>query len=205
MLKTLFVISMILSASICVADQPCKNLAKKVLESKGDQSNLWILSICKAKPDDVGKSILVVDHQIFLVDSKNGHIFSQGEPGIAPDNIDSIDTGRYWLSAKVRAFGLRSYEYRPHYQAAETLYTLNLYVTEGSRIRPVLEGLAIGYSTSSTECNEKDECTENQSNQQVTIDIAKTSHNGFKDLIVSGKLLSYDGAQYVVPNDLLQQ
>ena len=205
MLKTLFVILMMLSASICVADQPCENLAKKVLESKGDQSKLWMLSICKAKPDDVGKTILVVDHQIFLVDSKSGDIFSQGEPGTAPDFIERIDTGRYWLAPKVRAFGLRTYEYRPHYQAGETLYALNLYITEGSRIRPVLEGLAIGYSISSTECNEKDECTENQSNQNVTIDIAKTSHHGFADLIVSGRLLSYDGTKYVVPDDLLQQ
>ncbi|WP_242512317.1 hypothetical protein [Pseudolysobacter antarcticus] len=205
MLKTLVAITMMFSASICLADQACENLAKKALESKGDQSDSWIGSICKSKPNETRKSFLVMDHQIYLIDINSGHILSQGELGDTSFNIESIDTGRYWLTPKVRAFGIRSSEYRPHYHAGETLYSLNLYVTEGNRIRPILEKLAIGYSASSEECNEKNECEQNQTNQLITVDIAKTRHKGFADLIVDGKILSYDGSRYVVPDDLLQQ
>jgi hypothetical protein len=203
MLKTLLAITMMFSASICIAEQACENLAKKVLGTKGDQSSSWIGSICKAKPDDSGKSFLVVDRQLLLVDRKNGHILSQGELGSTSNSIDSIDTGRYWLAPKVRAFGIRSSKTRSSFQSGSTIQALNLYVTEGKSIRPVLEMLYIGWSVSRTECNDKDECTNSEDSHQLAIDIAKTSHNGFADLIVENRLLKYDGTRYVVPDGAL--
>jgi hypothetical protein len=207
MLKTLLAITMTLSASVCVADQACESLAKKVLESKGEQSISWIGAICKSNPDDTRKSFLIMDQQINQIEIKSGQILSQGELGNISFNIESIDTGRYWLTPKVRAFGIRSSEYRPHYHAGETLYSLNLYVIEGRKIRPVLEELAIGYSysASSEDCNENDECEQDQINQNVTVDISETRHNGFADIVVDGRVLSYDGTRYVIPDDLLQQ
>jgi hypothetical protein len=207
MLKTLLAITMMLSASVSVADQACESLAKKVLEFKEEQSISWIGAICKSNPDDTRKSFLIMDHQIYQVDINSGQILSQGELGNISFNIESIDTGRYWLTPKVRAFGIRSSEYRPHYHAGETLYSLNLYVIEGIKIRPVLEKLAIGYSSSasSEDCNENDECEYDETTQNTTVDISETRHNGFADLVVDGRVLSYDGNRYVVPDDLLQQ
>lgn len=206
MLKTLLAITMMVFTPICLADTVCENLAKKVLEYKGDTSpHSWIGSICKSKPDDVRKSFLVMDQRIYLIDINSGQILSQGELGDVSFNIESIDTGRYWLTPKVRAFGIRSSEYRPHYHAGEHLYSLNLYVIEGKTIRPVMEKLDIGYSASGEDCNEQNECEQFQTHQQATVAIAKTRHNGFADLIVAGKVLVYDGTRYVVPDDLLQQ
>jgi hypothetical protein len=207
MIKTLLAITIMLSASVCFADEACESLAKKVLESKGEQSISWIRAICKSNPDDARKSFLIMDQQIYQVEINSGNILSQGELGNISFNIESIDTGRYWLTPKVRAFGIRSSEYRPHYHAGETLYALNLYIIEGEKIRPVLEKLAIGYSysASSEDCNENDECEYDQTTQNVTLDISETRHNGFADLVVDGRVLSYDGTRYVVPDDLLQQ
>jgi hypothetical protein len=101
MLKTLLAITMVLFAPICLADQVCENLAKKVLEYKGHTSKSWIGSICKSKPADIRKSFLVMDNQIYLIDINSGQVLSQGELGNISFNIESIDTGRYWLKPKL--------------------------------------------------------------------------------------------------------
>ncbi len=47
------------------------------------------------------------------------------------------------------------------------------------------------------ECNEKDEGEEHYSAHHAVFAVAKTSHHGFADLIVSGKILIYDGVEFL--------
>jgi|GEM_PF-5520966 len=204
MLKTMLsIILMMFSASVCLADQVCETLATKVLKAKENESIAWgeyysaIGAICKTTPDDPGKSFLVIARRIYQVDASNGQVLSQGELGEVSFFIDTIDTGRYWLVPKVRAFGIRSSEYEQHYPTGFTRNSLNLYVIEGSTIRPILEKLDVG---SDYACEEKGVC----SYYETHVGIAKTRHNGLADLIVSGRVVSYDGARYIVPDDLLQ-
>ena len=203
MLKTISaVILMMFSASVCFADQACETLANKALNAKENESIAWgeyysaIGAICKKTPDDPGKSFLVIARRIYLVDTNNGQVLSQGELGDVSFFIDTIDTGRYWLAPNVRAFGIRSSEYEQHYPTGSTRHLLNLYVIEGDSIRLILEKLDAG---TDYVCDEKFDCS-----YKVYVGIEKTRHNGFADLVVSGRVLSYDGSRYVVPDDLLQ-
>ncbi|WP_426237185.1 hypothetical protein [Pseudomonas sp. TWP3-2] len=135
-----------------------------------------------------------------------------------------IDTARYRLAPNVRAFGLRSKFADQLSRANPYAKTdLALYVREGTRLRPVLEGLVIrkDFGEGSSECETQD------TRVRRTVEIGPLSHNGFSDLIVSssgvvmtsyksGKeclskttdlkktqiTLSYDGTQYIIPEDL---
>jgi hypothetical protein len=172
----------------------------------------------------------VFDLELALVSSTSGKsLATYAKPGaynsdaISFDDL-TIDTARYRLAADVRAFGLRS-KFASHGSRANPYAKtdLALYVREGNKLRPVLEGLVIrkefGEGT--------DECGTEDTQIRRTIDLGPTSHHGFADLIVSsngsvyksflsGKecisktiemkktrvTLTYDGQQYIVPEDL---
>lgn len=135
----------------------------------------------------------------------------------------SLDTGRFQLAPEVRAFGVRasfrgSSRVNPLDQVG-----LNLYVREGTTLRPVLEKfLAYSYS------GEWDgNCSGQRQETTRTLDIGKTRSHGYADLIVRsvtttttgrGKgdscqstdktakpvltTLRYDGERYPLPESL---
>lgn len=181
-------------------------------------------------PDTAGAEDGVFDLQLSVINSATGNAFaSYAKPGAYNSDAISfddliIDTARYRLTANVPAFGLRS-RFMSHGSRANpySKTDLALYVREGSRLRPVLEGLVVrkDFGEGTGECDTKD------TRIRRTIDIGRSSHDGFADLIVSssgsvmksfksGKqcvstttplkntqvILTYDGQQYTVPEDL---
>lgn len=133
-----------------------------------------------------------------------------------------IDTARYNLAPDLRAFGLRS-EYG--HSSSVNPYSktdLALYLKEGDRLRPVLEGLVVAKNS-----GEWGNCTGQGQEIRRTVDIGKSTHNGYADLIITSRVtvtksfkfgeecvdkttelkktqltLSYDGTQYVIPEAL---
>lgn len=132
-----------------------------------------------------------------------------------------IDTARYRLAPETRAFGLRS-RFSHSSQANPYEKTdLALYVREGNALRPVLEGLVIAKSN-----GEFVDCEGYEKTIRRSVEIGPTSHHGLADLIVTTRgsktkntrsgqhcvsnvtqlkqtrtTLTYDGEQYVVPED----
>jgi len=175
--------------------------------------------------DDAG----VFDLDLALVNASNANpIATYRKPGAY--NSDAVrfddlrvDTGRYRLASDVRAFGLRSKFTHSSHAIPYEKTDLALYVREGDKLRPVLEGLVI-YKNNGEFSND---CEGYMKKVRRTVDIGATSHNGLADLIIttsgtkmkntqSGNqcvskdtvlkktqiTLTYDGQQYTVPEDL---
>lgn len=180
--------------------------------------------------DSGGDQDGVFDLELSIVSPSNGGtLATYAKPGAYNSDAISfddlvIDTARYRLAPNVRAFGLRSI-FASHGSRANPYAKtdLALYIREGNKLRPVLEGLVIrkefGEGT--------DECVNEDTRIRRTVEIGPASHHGFADLIVSssgsvyksfmsGKAcvsknielkktqitLIYDGQQYVVPEEL---
>jgi hypothetical protein len=134
-----------------------------------------------------------------------------------------IDTARYRLAPEVRAFGLRSKFAHSSHAIPYEKTDLALYVREGNELRPVLEGLVVAKSNGEF----MNDCEGYTKTIRRTVEIGPSSHHGLADLIVttsgskmkntqSGKecvsnttrlkqkqiTLTYDGQQYIVPEDL---
>ncbi|MET1067044.1 MAG: hypothetical protein ABWY28_03445 [Pseudomonas prosekii] len=134
-----------------------------------------------------------------------------------------IDTARFTLAPEVRVFGLRSdFDHRSG-AIPYSKTDLALYLREGNKLRPVLEGLVVARNAGEW----MSDCEGQGTNTRRTVDIGKTSHNGLADLIVTSNTtvlssykkgeeclskttdlkktrttLSYDGQQYVIPEAL---
>lgn len=169
----------------------------------------------------------VFDLDLAIVDASNAKpIATYRKPGAY--NSDAvrfddlrIDTARYRLAPETRAFGLRS-RFSHSSQANPYEKTdLALYVREGNALRPVLEGLVIAKSN-----GEFVDCEGYEKTIRRSVEIGPTSHHGLADLIVTTRgsktkntrsgqqclsnvtqlkqtriTLTYDGEQYVVPED----
>jgi hypothetical protein len=177
-----------------------------------------------ADDNDVG----TFDLDLSIVNSSAKTIASYHKPGaynsdaISLDDL-KIDTARYNVAPGLRAFGLRSMFGHSSRANPYEKTDLALYVREGNQLRPVLEGLVIFKNNGEW----MSDCEGEGQKVRRTLEIGKTSHNGFADLIItsnrsalktykSGKecvskttdlgktqiTLKYDGKQYVVPEDL---
>ena len=218
MKKILIIFLAVLSTTTQASDEICQNLAKKVLALKDDDSTVYAAPLCKAMPGDAGKTIMVLGDEIAVVRTSTGQIVSHGALGTTPvgSSPTSIDTAPYRLTPTVRGFSVRFFAFYPHYHAGEDHQTLNMYIIEGEKIRPVMELLIVSLGISGEECKDdtdEDDCTQSEQSYESTISIAKTRHNGFADLIVKtrdpfgkvlSKKLSYDGSLYVGPPDLME-
>lgn len=180
-------------------------------------------------PDSGSDDAGVFDLDLAIIDSSNWKtLATYTKPGaynsdaIALDNL-VIDTARYRLASDVRAFGLRSKFLHSSHAIPYEKTDLALFVREGNKLRPVLEGLVVYKDNGEW----MDDCVGESTKVRRTVEMASTSHNGFADLIVtsnasklttfkSGKeclskttdlkktqiTLSYDGTQYLIPEDL---
>jgi hypothetical protein len=177
-----------------------------------------------AGSDDAG----VFDLDLAVLNSTNAKpIATYTKPGAY--NTDAIrfddlviDTARYRLAPDVRAFGLRSKFEHSSSAIPYEKTDLTLYVREGNKLRPVLDGLVVYKNNGEWLEN----CVGEGQQIRRTVEIGPTSHNGYSDLIVtssgtamktvkSGKecvsqdsplkktqiTLTYDGKQYTIPED----
>lgn len=173
------------------------------------------------------KDVGTFDLDLSIVNSSAKTIASYHKPGAYNSDAVNlrdlkIDTARYNVAPGLRAFGLRSMFGHSSHAIPYEKTDLALYVREGSQLRPVLEGLVIYKDNGEWMSN----CEGEGQKVRRTLEIGKTSHNGFSDLIItsnrsalktykSGKecvskttdlgktqiTLSYDGKQYNVPED----
>lgn len=174
--------------------------------------------------DDAG----VFDLDLSIVNASNANpIATYRKPGAY--NSDAVrfddlrvDTGRYRLAPNVRAFGLRSKFVHSSHAIPYEKTDLALYVREGNNLRPVLEGLVV-YKNNGEFMSD---CEGYSRQIRRTVEMAPSSHHGFADLIIttsgskmndakSGNqcvsktthlkktqiTLTYDGQQYIVPED----
>lgn len=170
----------------------------------------------------------VFDLDLAIVNASNANpIATYRKPGAY--NSDAvrfadlrIDTARYQLAPQIRAFGLRS-RFSHSSQANPYEKTdLALYVREGNALRPVLEGLVVAKSSGEF----VNDCQGDLKKIRRSVEVGPASHHGLADLIVTTRgsktkntrsgqacvsnttplkqtqiTLTYDGAQYVVPED----
>ncbi|MBV4475060.1 PA3715 family protein [Pseudomonas botevensis] len=180
-------------------------------------------------PDSSGDDAGVFDLELSLLNSTNWKpMATYLKPGAYNSDAISfddlvIDTARYRLAPDVRAFGLRSQFEHSSRVNPYSKTDLALYVREGNKLRPVLEGLVVYKNNGEW----MDDCEGEGQTIRRTVEIGPLSHNGFADLVVtssgsalktyaSGKeclskttdlkktqlTLTYDGKQYTVPEDL---
>lgn len=174
--------------------------------------------------DDAG----VFDLDLSVVNASNAKpIATYHKPGafnsdaIRLDDL-RIDTARYRLAPNVRAFGVRSMFGHSSSAIPYEKTDLTLYVREGDALRPVLEGLVVFKNHGEF----MSDCDGYTKTLRRTVDIGTSSHHGFADLLIttsgskmkntkSGSqcvskttdlkktqvTLTYDGQQYIIPED----
>jgi hypothetical protein len=213
----------------------------KTLNYPQDES-VRFFADCRIWPADPGKTIVALayfqagsyfgsppiegeglyDLDVVVVSTARGDIlqrhFQKG--ALASDAIAlktiTIDTGRYVLTPRVLAFGVRAMRGNPHVD----LETLNLYVTRNNELESVLAGL-VTYSLFG-EPQGPDGCSRSSETKR-TLAVAKTGNQGLGNLVVQQKVieqeqktvndtceidetkstqryvLRFDGKQYVMP------
>ena len=143
-------------------------------------------------PNDVyraGFAVAVVDIQRKRVRSiYRSEIEEDGGTRIRGAGRLSLDTARYYLTPKVRAFGVRlNIDHSPRYAEGGSSDQLTLFVEEGSKLRPVLTDIAM----SSWEMLDSPGCFDQPENSKLpcviadktrTLGLASNSTNGWRDL-----------------------
>lgn len=212
------------------------------------------LSACKALPTDQTQSIIafanlqkspspvdsleLYDLDVLLVKNESGKILERlfRKSAFQPDALVLsgivIDTARYHLAPKMRAFGITA-SYESHSRSyIANISTANLYAPKDQSLTEVLTNLVI-YNYSGTGGAEMDaagdSCTSTVTEIKRTLSIEKTSTNGYADILITEKsnqsesklvkndckttssastkryALRFDGNVYVVPKELLYQ
>ncbi|HEY3198551.1 MAG TPA: hypothetical protein VGJ57_11100 [Nitrospirales bacterium] len=135
----------------------------------------------------------------------------------------AIDTSRYNLAPRVRAFGVRATNASSSRASPGGETTLSLYVEEGKTIRQVLSGLVVGKTGGEWDT----QCAGHFSQTDRTIKMGRPVNKGFADLIVTSTTINtenrmiedecnevsqkpitaqftlrYDGKAYVIPPEL---
>lgn len=216
----------------------------KTLNYPQDES-VGYFSDCKIWPADPGKTIVALayfqagsgnssspdegeglyDLDVVVVSTASGDILQRllQKGALVSDAIYlksiAIDTGRYALSPKVLAFGVRAMSGNPHVDFER----LNLYVTRNNQLESVLAGL-VTYSLFG-EPQGPDGCSRSSETKR-TLSVAKTGNQGLANLVVQEKsieqeqtavkdtceinetkssqryVLQFDGKKYLTPKQL---
>lgn len=141
---------------------------------------------------------------VAMIDKKTKHIVSDYRIKIEEDAITEvgeyslqIDTARYQLTKSLRAFGLRfnSAARGPSCGNGHWNTELILLVRDGKKLRPVLN-LYLYQQESVQGCLSVQDPSAIWKDAELTVGIAKTSTNGFRDLLVKAKITTHsNGAQ----------
>jgi hypothetical protein len=163
---------------------------------------------CRSNPGKPGTVIAAVAYNadqddtkalvIVLLRESDGKVMAHHRSDIGEDaamRVDSgslwIDTAAYTLSTGVRAFGLDiTSGYIPHCGDGGSGAERTLYVHEGNELRPIF-GLTMSYwrflrgGNPSCRANDQELETTVIATTRLTISLAGTSTNGYRDLIVT--------------------
>lgn len=163
---------------------------------------------CKASPNNKQISIVAIAYEsdkentkafiVALVDESKRAVISSLQSEIGEDaamRVESgslwIDTAPYRLSSNVRAFGVDlTSGYIPHCGDGGSGADRTLYVQEGARLRPIL-GATMSYWSfiqgGNPRCMAYDKVPSETviENIDLTISVASTTTNGYRDIIVT--------------------
>ncbi|GAC1033110.1 hypothetical protein thsps21_39390 [Pseudomonas sp. No.21] len=197
-----------------------------------------VAAACKPWPDDKAQSVVALAYErpgdegvaqgerslallVAKVDGRSGALLERYDSTLDEDAATEVsgdslwlDTARYHLAPGLRAFGLvfDSTARGASCPDGGSDEELTLFAPQGKALRPVLKAYLAEWTTiKGTLCvNDPDFMTESA---RVTLDLAKTSSNGFADLVLAArvtgdsaagekylrtvrKTLKYDGTQY---------
>lgn len=188
-----------------------------------ENGGILVSGACKRWPNDNGKIIAAfafdagVEYEkqliVALVDTTKTQIISSYNSTMEEDAATEVnsyslklDTARYILSKRTRAFGLRTNisKDRCTYDGGSG-DELTLFVVDGERIRPVL-----GLTMSQWEYGRGNRCSGgrevSRKEANLFISIEPTASNGFADLLITAKgndgkaplrvKITYDGTHY---------
>lgn len=220
-----------------------KALAKQLGQSgwttpDSDGEGPLVAAACKPWPDDKAQSVVALAYVrpgdegvaqgerslallVAKVDGRSGALLERYDSTLDEDAATEVsgdslwlDTARYHLAPGVRAFGLvfDSTARGASCPDGGSDEELTLFAPAGKALRPVLKAYLSEWTTiKGTLCiNDPDFMTESA---KVTLDLARTSSNGFADLVLAAKVtgdsaagekylrtvrktLKYDGKQY---------
>jgi hypothetical protein len=209
-------------------------------------------SACKALPTDRTLNIVALanlqrsatltdsfkqyDLDVLLIRNKSGRVVKKlsQKDAIESDAVAlrgiAIDTARYQLTSKVRAFGVQAYFTSNSHSYSASYTTINLYVSDGNALKEVLSSLVMNDEAGSGDfdfVDANDICTGTTTQIKRTLAIAKTTNHGYADILVTEKkkqsnsnlvksvckttplqstklyTLQFDGNVYVVPKELI--
>ena len=130
------------------------------------------------------------DYDLHLIVANNkGDILAQfreknaaTSDAVRLDSID-IDTGRYTLKPKVRAFGVSTYNAAHCYQCAFYERKLSLFVPLGNQLQKVWSGL-VASSESGADSPEAG-CTNSINEMRKVFSVGQNTHAGYADLVIT--------------------
>jgi hypothetical protein len=191
--------------------------------SNKDNNGIVIATACKASPTNPNLILSVFAYDsaiedeknlmVAIIDEKRSQIVSSYKSVMIQDqttrfneNSFKLDTARYQLSDKVRAFGVRfvSAAIPSCGEEGGGNDNLTLYVQEGKNLRAVFDMYMYRYRLiEGFPCNPNSEAI--IENAYLKVAMQKSSTNGFADLLITAKidskrvehhLLRYDGKRY---------
>ena len=156
-----------------------------------------LLITCKVMPDNQQKTIVAYAREtgfhsytltVLVVHNKKEKVlnrFLEEDPSFGPNGDPikiEIDTARYIVSPGKRAFGIRVSHSLNSWDSTQDLY---LYLEDGNKLKEILKGLAVSFSTSHA----------GYSNAfSVVISISKFANENFYDLVLTKHGESIEGS-----------
>lgn len=188
-----------------------------------DKNGIIIAASCKASPTNPNLILSVFAYDsaiedeknllVAIIDEKRGLIISSYKSVMIQDQTTrfseasfKLDTSRYQLSDKLRAFGVRfnSQAIPSCDEEGGGNDNLTLYVKEGQKLRAVFDLYMNRYRViEGSRCNPNSELFMEEA--YLTVAVQRSSMNGFADLLITAKidservehhLLRYDGKRY---------
>lgn len=219
------------NASALTNDQECAedifDISARYLKLKNfshrDKNGVVIAAACKVSPtnpnlilsvfaydsaieDEKNLLVAIIDEKKSLIISSYKSVMIQDQTTRFSEASFKLDTSRYQLSDKVRAFGVRfdSASISSCGEEGGQNDNLILYVQNGKKLRPVFNEYMYTYRLiEGVRCNPNSEAI--MEHAYLTVAVQKSSMNGFADLLISAKidskriehhLLRYDGKHY---------
>ena len=219
------------NASALTNDQECAedifDISARYLKLKNfsykDKNGVVIAAACKASPtnpnlilsvfaydsaieDEKNLLVAIIDEKRSLIISSYKSVMIQDHTTRFSEDSFKLDTARYQLSDKVRAFGVRFDSAAIGSSCGEDSSNgnLTLFVQEGKKLRAVFD-MAMYMHRLIDGCASNPNAEAIMEDAYLTVAVQKSSMNGFADLLITAKidskrvehhLLRYDGKRY---------
>jgi hypothetical protein len=219
------------NASATTNDQECAedifDISARYLKLKNfsykDKNGIVIATACKASPtnpnlilsvfaydsaikDEKNLLVAIIDEKRSLIISSYKSVMIQDQTTRFSEDSFKLDTARYQLSDKVRAFGVRFNSAAIGSSCGEDSSNdnLTLFVQEGKKLRAVFD-MAMYRHRLSEGCMSNPNAVAIVEDSYLSVAVQKSSTNGFSDLLLTAKndrnriehhLLRYDGKRY---------